>query len=124
MTPEDLCRGQPLEFVNYIKYARSLRFEEKPDYSYGKKLFRSLMIREGLEYDLLFDWVLLSYLPGKKIKRRPTKLEKSRAEERQKLMAELSSQQAAQGQEPNIDIALPVENTFGVAKRNKNCVIF
>ena len=55
---EALTKGYLLEFVQYIKYAQSLEFEEKPDYSYRKKLFRSLMILEGLEYDLLFDWAL------------------------------------------------------------------
>lgn len=86
MTPEQLCKGQPIEFVNYIKYARSLRFEEKPDYDYGRKLFRSLLAREGQEYDLLFDWVLLSYQPGRKMQRKANKHEKSRIEERTKLM--------------------------------------
>ena len=30
---EELCANLPPEFLNLIKYARGLRFEEKPDYS-------------------------------------------------------------------------------------------
>lgn len=43
-----LCKSYPSEFVSYFHYCRSLRFEDKPDYSYLKRLFRDLFIREGL----------------------------------------------------------------------------
>ncbi|XP_022723279.1 casein kinase 1-like protein 2 isoform X2 [Durio zibethinus] len=46
---ETLCRGYPTEFASYFHYCRSLRFEDKPDYSYLKRLFRDLFIREGGE---------------------------------------------------------------------------
>lgn len=42
-----LCKGLPLEFVTYFQYCRSLRFDDKPDYSYLRKLFRDLFAREG-----------------------------------------------------------------------------
>jgi hypothetical protein len=42
-----LCKGFPLEFVTYFQYCRSLRFDDKPDYSYLRKLFRDLLAREG-----------------------------------------------------------------------------
>ncbi len=42
-----LCKGFPLEFVTYFQYCRSLRFDDKPDYSYMRKLFRDLFAREG-----------------------------------------------------------------------------
>lgn len=29
---EDLCRGFPKEFCQYMNYARKLKFEERPDY--------------------------------------------------------------------------------------------
>ena len=41
-------------------YVRSLRFEDRPDYSGLKNMFKLLMKKEGLEYDHLFDWVLMS----------------------------------------------------------------
>lgn len=55
---EVLCRGFPHEFAIYLNYCRSLRFDDKPDYSYLRKLFRDLFIREGFQYDYVFDWSL------------------------------------------------------------------
>ncbi len=49
-----LCKGLPLEFVTYFQYCRSLRFDDKPDYSYLRKLFRDLFAREGAAQELLF----------------------------------------------------------------------
>ncbi|KAJ1567187.1 serine/threonine protein kinase [Nowakowskiella sp. JEL0078] len=59
-TPTDvLCRGYPNEFTIYLNYTRSLRFDDKPDYSYLRKLFRDLFIREGYHYDYVFDWTVV-----------------------------------------------------------------
>uniref|UniRef100_A0A453P482 Non-specific serine/threonine protein kinase n=2 Tax=Aegilops tauschii subsp. strangulata TaxID=200361 RepID=A0A453P482_AEGTS len=59
LTPvEVLCKSYPSEFVSYFHYCRSLRFEDKPDYSYLKKLFRDLFIREGYQSDHIFDWTV------------------------------------------------------------------
>ncbi|XP_074575765.1 casein kinase 1-like protein 2 isoform X2 [Curcuma longa] len=58
---EALCRGYPSEFASYFHYCRSLRFEDKPDYGYLKRLFRELFIREGFQFDYVFDWTILKY---------------------------------------------------------------
>ncbi|VYS44926.1 unnamed protein product [Arabidopsis thaliana] len=58
---EVLCKNQPSEFVSYFRYCRSLRFDDKPDYSYLKRLFRDLFIREGYQFDYVFDWTVLKY---------------------------------------------------------------
>ncbi|TKY52756.1 Casein kinase I isoform delta [Spatholobus suberectus] len=58
---EVLCKSYPSEFVSYFHYCRSLRFEDKPDYSYLKRLFRDLFIREGYQFDYIFDWTMLKY---------------------------------------------------------------
>ncbi|XP_010484855.1 PREDICTED: casein kinase 1-like protein 7, partial [Camelina sativa] len=58
---EVLCKNQPSEFVSYFQYCRSLRFDDKPDYSYLKRLFRDLFIREGYQFDYVFDWTVLKY---------------------------------------------------------------
>ncbi|KAL6974818.1 non-specific serine,threonine protein kinase [Sarracenia purpurea var. burkii] len=39
--------GYPTEFASYFHYCRSLRFDDKPDYAYLKRIFRDLFIREG-----------------------------------------------------------------------------
>ncbi|KAF5941886.1 hypothetical protein HYC85_019528 [Camellia sinensis] len=62
LTPiEVLCKSHPSEFISYFHYCRSLRFDDKPDYSYLKKLFRDLFIREGYQFDYVFDWTILKY---------------------------------------------------------------
>lgn len=48
MISQALCRGYPTEFASYFHYCRSLRFDDKPDYVYLKKIFRDVFIREGL----------------------------------------------------------------------------
>ncbi|XP_062202596.1 uncharacterized protein LOC133904949 [Phragmites australis] len=58
---EALCRGYPTEFISYFHYCRSLRFEDVPDYQYLKRLFRDLFIREGFQFDYVFDWTILKY---------------------------------------------------------------
>ncbi|GER36010.1 casein kinase I-like [Striga asiatica] len=58
---EALCRGYPTEFASYFHYCRSLRFEDKPDYAYLKRIFRDLFIREGFQFDYVFDWTILKY---------------------------------------------------------------
>lgn len=54
-----LCKAYPSEFASYFHYCRSLRFDDKPDYAYLKRIFRDLFIREGTSlhsrsYILLF----------------------------------------------------------------------
>ncbi|MQM06555.1 hypothetical protein Taro_039378 [Colocasia esculenta] len=58
---EVLCKSYPSEFTSYFQYCRSLRFDDKADYSYLKRLFRDLFIREGYQFDYVFDWTVLKY---------------------------------------------------------------
>lgn len=58
---EVLCRGFPNEFAVYLNYTRSLRFDDKPDYSYLRKIFRDLFVRESFQYDYVFDWTVYKY---------------------------------------------------------------
>lgn len=57
-TIEVLCKGHPIEFQLYFNYVRSLQFDERPDYSYLRKILRNVFIREGYRNDDLYDWVL------------------------------------------------------------------
>lgn len=59
-TVESLCRGFPQEFTTYLNYCRNLRFEDRPDYSYLKRLFKDLFFRENYQYDFIFDWTILN----------------------------------------------------------------
>ncbi|XP_057311777.1 casein kinase I-like [Hydractinia symbiolongicarpus] len=56
---EQLCRSYPPEFATYLNYCRALRFDDKPDYSFLRQIFRSLFHRQGYTYDYIFDWNLL-----------------------------------------------------------------
>jgi len=53
---EALCQGQPAVFASYLNYCRSLRFEDRPDYAYLRRLFKDMFMREGFVNDGLFDW--------------------------------------------------------------------
>ena len=61
---EVLCYGLPDELVHYMNYAKSLRFEERPDYDYIRGLFVKLLgncinlygiTKEFLKFDWMFD---------------------------------------------------------------------
>lgn len=58
---EVLCKSYPSEFASYFHYCRSLHFDDKPDYAYLKRIFRDLFIREGFQFDYVFDWTILKY---------------------------------------------------------------
>lgn len=50
------------EFATYLNFCRSLRFDDKPDYSYLRQLFRNLFHRQGFSYDYVFDWNMLKFV--------------------------------------------------------------
>lgn len=52
---ELLCKGHSVEFSTYLNYTRALRFDEKPDYSYLRRLFKELFVRDGHSYDYIYD---------------------------------------------------------------------
>jgi casein kinase 1 len=63
-TPVDvLCESLPTEFATYINYCRHLRFEERPDYAYLRRLMKDAFARERYEFDFHFDWLAQKYLP-------------------------------------------------------------
>jgi casein kinase 1 len=71
---EVLCKGYPMEFSAYFTYSRSLRFDDKPDYSYLRKLFRDLFSREGFQWDYVFDWAVLKHQQTTGVTGPPTSL--------------------------------------------------
>lgn len=50
----------PDEFKTYFKHIRSLH--SNLDYVYLRHLFRNLFLRNGFEYDYVFDWTELKFL--------------------------------------------------------------
>lgn len=57
----------PDEFIEYMNYCRDLKFEEKPDYNYLRRIFKDLFNSKGYEYDYVFDWQLLERKNKKKV---------------------------------------------------------
>ncbi|XP_033249747.1 casein kinase I [Drosophila miranda] len=56
---EELCKAFPSEFAVFMKYIRSMRFNEDPDYNYMRQLFRLLSRTLNYQYDNVFDWSLM-----------------------------------------------------------------
>ena len=54
---EELCKGFPNEFAEYINYTRNLEFEAKPDYKYLRGLFYTILERQNCSFDFWYDWV-------------------------------------------------------------------
>ena len=53
-----LFNNLPIEIVNYIKYTRNLKFEEKPNYSYLRSLFEKILFNNNFDYRFLtFSWI-------------------------------------------------------------------
>jgi len=57
---EVLCKHAPSEFATYLNYCRALRFEDRPDYAYLRRLLKDLFFKEGYQYDFVFDWTVLN----------------------------------------------------------------
>ena len=57
MELEILCRGLPGEVLEYMKYAKSLKFEQEPDYKYLKNLFQTILERNKISVDkYILSW--------------------------------------------------------------------
>ena len=56
---ESLCIGMPQEIVKYFTHVRGLKFDEKPDYSLLRKTLKERFVKEGFEYDYVYDWILI-----------------------------------------------------------------
>ncbi len=54
--PEDLARGLPEEFEEFLRYCRSLTFTQQPDYAYWRQRFRDLAKDLGYKDIDRFIW--------------------------------------------------------------------
>eukprot|EP00831_Metopus_contortus_P037782 TRINITY_DN29764_c0_g2_i1.p1 TRINITY_DN29764_c0_g2~~TRINITY_DN29764_c0_g2_i1.p1 ORF type:complete len:212 (+),score=41.40 TRINITY_DN29764_c0_g2_i1:2-637(+) len=53
---ETLCKGFPPELQMMIKYCKTLKFEEDPQYDTLKQFLKGIFISNKIEYDYEFDW--------------------------------------------------------------------
>ena len=56
-TAEELCKGFPNEFVEYINYTRGLEFEADPDYKYLRELLVKALESQNSKFDFWYDWL-------------------------------------------------------------------
>ncbi len=67
VSPEDLCKSLPRHMTEYMKYVKSLEFEQEPNYKYLRNLFTSLLKKIHDTNDLLFfSWIKLADMPNLK----------------------------------------------------------
>jgi len=64
---EQLTKNHPEEIGLYLGHCRQLKFDEKPDIAYLRKLFKDLFYRMGYEYDYVFDWMVKKSNPSNSI---------------------------------------------------------
>lgn len=54
---DELCKGLPSEFKEFMEYCRSLKFEEDPNYKYIVSLFEKCAQRNGMDLKVSdFTW--------------------------------------------------------------------
>ena len=59
MPIKPLCKGCPVEFEDFVKYVRDLKFQEEPNYDYLRKIFETILENNNFENieNLNFSWV-------------------------------------------------------------------
>lgn len=55
----DVFDGLPSEFYQFFQLVHNLNFNERPNYSLYRQMFRNLMIKKGYVYDYKYDWIVL-----------------------------------------------------------------
>lgn len=60
ITIEELCQGIPPVFSKFLYYCRGLKFDEAPDYSFLKDIFKEYFHRKQYGKGFDFDWIYLS----------------------------------------------------------------
>jgi serine/threonine protein kinase len=59
---QDLCKGYPREFFEYVEYTRNLEYEENPNYDLLRKKFMDVLKNLNEELDYIYDWTTKSDL--------------------------------------------------------------
>jgi len=75
---EVLCKDLPEEFAIFLKYSKTLKFEERPDYMWIQRIFKDLAIKLNFQKDLIFDWAVISINSEKKLKEEEEMMKKKK----------------------------------------------
>ena len=64
---EELCKGFPDEFREFVEYTRNLEYTEQPDYEMLRNKFVNLVTKKnGENFDYIYDWTTESDLKKRK----------------------------------------------------------
>ena len=55
---EELCKGFPEEFEEFVSYTRNLKFTQVPDYDFLRGLLKTVMKKGNMSNDFFYDWTL------------------------------------------------------------------
>ncbi|OJI82600.1 hypothetical protein ASPTUDRAFT_56635 [Aspergillus tubingensis CBS 134.48] len=56
ITLDELCEDLPAVFKQYFEHVRSLRYNQRPNYSKLRQRFAAEFKRQGFSHDYVFDW--------------------------------------------------------------------
>ena len=56
---DELCKDLPNEIKKFVLHCQKLKYDQKPDYSYLKKIIKDLFHKEDYDNDYVFDWILI-----------------------------------------------------------------
>ena len=66
-TPEELCKGFPDEFRQFVSYTRNLEYTQQPDYNMLKRMLFELVTKKMEDvFDFIYDWTTESDLKKRK----------------------------------------------------------
>ena len=66
ISSEELCKGFPDEFKQYVHYTKNLEYEQNPDYDFLKQLFVNTIKNLNGRMDYIYDWTTKSDLQKRK----------------------------------------------------------
>lgn len=118
-TIETLCEGIPAEFGTFLAEVKKLDFQEQPNYSFYRQIFRDLFLKCGFIYDYQYDWVEHSPIRYKssyfsiKVPEVP--------KNHPKLLRDIQIHSSMQiNYHPNVNIQVPVDNKPVANLNNSN----
>ncbi|CAL8133963.1 unnamed protein product [Orchesella dallaii] len=74
---DKLCKGLPPVFKKYFEYCLNLKYEELPNYTHLREIFRKLFRKRGYRNDYVYDWDLGVDKNGMAVKKIPRTEKKS-----------------------------------------------
>jgi serine/threonine protein kinase len=105
---EELCRDQPSEFLSYMRYCRSLSYEEVPNYSSLRKVFRDLWELKGYSQEDAYEWERVEEEPEEDTEVK----EEQPKEEARKETKTPEAEQVQTRVAPVVDARIPVASSF------------